>query len=161
MRTVRVGLAAMLVLIATFLAAAPAAAQDDGVRMYNTAKQKLMAGEGIVGVSVSSPDPDSYCAAANAGFDFTWIEMQHSPLSYQDVARMIWACRGAAAIPFIRVPDATEGAIQKAVDLGALGNGPRRRRDRGLGGAVAGGPPERSTGKLDAALPSSWRIVEG
>jgi 4-hydroxy-2-oxoheptanedioate aldolase len=58
---------------------------------------------------------------ANAGFDFTWIEMQHSPLTYQDVARMIMACRGAAAIPFIRVPDATEGDIQKATDVGALG----------------------------------------
>ena len=104
------------------LAVAPAAAQDDdGARMYNTAKQKLMSGEGIVGVSISSPDPDSYCAAANAGFDFTWIEMQHSPLTYQDVARMLWACRDASAIPFIRVPDATEGDIQKAVDLGALG----------------------------------------
>ena len=43
------------------------------------------------------------------------------PLSYQDVARMIWACRDAPAIPFIRVPDASEGAIQKATDIGALG----------------------------------------
>jgi 4-hydroxy-2-oxoheptanedioate aldolase len=58
---------------------------------------------------------------ANAGFDFTWIEMQHSPLTYQDVARMILACKGAPAIPFIRVPDATEGDIQKATDIGALG----------------------------------------
>ena len=33
---------------------------------------------------------------------------------------MIWACRGASAMPFIRVPDATEGAIQKATDIGAL-----------------------------------------
>jgi 4-hydroxy-2-oxoheptanedioate aldolase len=47
--------------------------------------------------------------------------MQHSPLGYQDVARMIWACRGAPALPFIRVPDATEGDIQKAMDIGALG----------------------------------------
>ena len=47
--------------------------------------------------------------------------MQHSPLGYQDVARMIFACRGAAAMPFIRVPDATEGDIQKATDIGALG----------------------------------------
>ena len=70
---------------------------------------------------MSVPDPDVYCAVANAGFDFTWIEMQHSPLTYQDVARMVLACRGAAAIPFIRVPDATEGDIQKAADLGALG----------------------------------------
>jgi 4-hydroxy-2-oxoheptanedioate aldolase len=34
---------------------------------------------------------------------------------------MIMACRGSAAIPFVRVPDATEGDIQKAVDIGALG----------------------------------------
>jgi 2-keto-3-deoxy-L-rhamnonate aldolase RhmA len=58
---------------------------------------------------------------ANSGVDFLWIEMQHSPLTYQDVAHMVMACRGATAIPFIRVPDATEGDIQKAVDLGALG----------------------------------------
>jgi 2-keto-3-deoxy-L-rhamnonate aldolase RhmA len=58
---------------------------------------------------------------ANAGFDFIWIEMQHSPLSFQEVARMIWACKDAPAIPFIRIPDATEGDIQKATDIGALG----------------------------------------
>ena len=90
-------------------------------RIYNTAKQKLMAGKQIVGGTVSSSDPEVYCAMANAGFDFTWIEMQHSPLTYQETARMIRACKGAPAIPFIRVPDATEGDIQKAADIGALG----------------------------------------
>ena len=95
-------------------AAAPA-------RVYNTAKQKLMEGKQIVGGTVSSPDPNIYCAMANAGFDYLWIEMQHSPLTYSDVAKMIWACRGAPAIPFIRVPDATESDIQKATDIGALG----------------------------------------
>jgi 4-hydroxy-2-oxoheptanedioate aldolase len=58
---------------------------------------------------------------ANSGFDFIWIEMQHSPLTYTDVARMIWACKDAPAIPFIRVPDDSEGDIQKATDIGALG----------------------------------------
>ena len=91
------------------------------VRIYNTAKKKLREGKPIVGVTIFSPDPNIYCAAANAGFDFTWIEMQHSPLSFEDVARMIWACRGASAMPFIRVPDATESDIQKATDIGALG----------------------------------------
>src|SRR5437763_6752155 len=94
---------------------------DGPVRMYNTAKKKLMDGKSIVGITVSSPDPNIYCAAANAGFDYTWIEMQHSPLTYSDVAKMIWACRGASAMPFIRVPDATEGEIQKATDIGAVG----------------------------------------
>jgi 2-keto-3-deoxy-L-rhamnonate aldolase RhmA len=57
---------------------------------------------------------------ANAGFDFLWIEMQHSPMTYAQVATMIRACPGPA-VPFIRVPDANEGDIQKAVDIGALG----------------------------------------
>ncbi len=96
-------------------------AQQAPVRIYNTAKQKLMDGQQVVGGTVSSPDPAIYCAMANAGFDFLWIEMQHSPLTYQEVARMIWACKDAPAIPFIRVPDATEGDIQKAADIGALG----------------------------------------
>ena len=92
-----------------------------GVRIFNTVKEKLDRGEQVVGGTVDTADPDIYCAVANAGFDFTWIEMQHSPLTYSEVADMIWACRDAPAIPFIRVPTATEGDIQKAVDIGALG----------------------------------------
>ena len=109
-------------LIAILAAALPAAAQSGArPRIYNTAKQKLMDGGRIVGGTVTSPDPNIYCAMANSGFDFTWIEMQHSPLTYSEVAAMIWACRGASATPFIRVPDATESDIQKATDIGALG----------------------------------------
>jgi 2-keto-3-deoxy-L-rhamnonate aldolase RhmA len=91
------------------------------IRIFNTVKQRLSEGRQVVGGTVSTADPDVYCAMANSGFDFIWIEMQHSPLTYTDAARMIWACRDAPAIPFIRVPDATEGDIQKATDIGALG----------------------------------------
>ncbi|MBK7931515.1 MAG: hypothetical protein IPJ98_29790 [Bryobacterales bacterium] len=108
-------LAASLALIAANLTAqAP-------TKMLNTVKQKLAEGKQVVGGTVSVPDPDTYCAMANSGFDFLWIEMQHSPLSYQDVAHMIMTCKGSPGIPFVRVPDATEGDIQKATDMGALG----------------------------------------
>jgi 2-keto-3-deoxy-L-rhamnonate aldolase RhmA len=90
-------------------------------RIYNTAKQKLAQGKTLIGATVFSPDPNIYCAVANSGYDYTWIEMQHSPLTYEDVAKMIWACRGSSAMPFIRVPDATESDIQKATDIGAMG----------------------------------------
>jgi len=96
-------------------------AQQSEVRIFNTVKTKLAAGIQVVGGTVSTPDPDIYCAMANSGYDYIWIEMQHSHLGYTDVARMIWACKDAPAIPFIRVPDATQGDIQKAVDIGALG----------------------------------------
>src|SRR6202790_5907727 len=95
--------------------------RKDPVKIYNTAKQKLKEGKQIFGATVFSTDPNMYCAMANAGYDFLWIEMQHSPLTFEDVARMIWACRGASAMPFIRVPDATESDIQKATDIGAMG----------------------------------------
>ena len=108
-------------LLVTSLVLFPIMAFAQDVRMYNTVKTKLMEGGQVVGGTVDTADPDVYCAMANAGFDFIWIEMQHSPLNYTDVARMIWACRDAPAVPFIRIPDATEGDIQKATDIGALG----------------------------------------
>jgi len=95
-------------------------AAEAGNTSYNTVKEKLARGEQVVGGTVDTNDINVYCAMANAGFDFLWIEMQHSPLTYSEVATMIRACPGPA-IPFIRVPDGTEGDIQKAVDIGALG----------------------------------------
>jgi 2-keto-3-deoxy-L-rhamnonate aldolase RhmA len=106
-------------IVAAWACVLPVCAQSP--RIFNTVKQKLAAGKQVVGGTVNIADPDTYCAVANAGFDFTWIEMQHSPMTYQDVAHMVMACKGAPAMPFIRVPDATEGDIQKAVDLGAVG----------------------------------------
>jgi 2-keto-3-deoxy-L-rhamnonate aldolase RhmA len=109
------------VLLVGFTFGSIAVAQPSAPPAYNAAKTKLLRGEQVVGGTVTSPDPDIYCAMANSGFDYLWIEMQHSPLTYQEVARMIWACRGAPAVPFIRVPDSTPGDIQKAMDIGALG----------------------------------------
>ena len=40
----------------------------DAQRMYNTAKQKMMSGQQIIGGTVDTPDPAIYCAMANSGF---------------------------------------------------------------------------------------------
>jgi 2-keto-3-deoxy-L-rhamnonate aldolase RhmA len=104
------------IVLACALAGSAASAQQP----FNTVMTKLAEGKQVVGGTVSSADVDIYCTMAGAGFDFLWIEMQHSALTYAQVATMIRACPGPA-IPFIRVPDATEGDIQKAVDIGALG----------------------------------------
>lgn len=110
-----------LMLLSGSLLSAQQAPSPQTSRIFNTVKQKLAAGKQVVGGTVVIPDPDTYCAMATSGFDFLWIEMQHSPMTYQDVAHMIRACKGAPAMPFIRVPDATEGDIQKATDVGAAG----------------------------------------
>ena len=87
----------------------------------NTVKEKLSQGKQVVGGTIKTADTENYLAMANAGFDFIWIEMQHSPMTYQEAASLIWAGKDTPAIPFIRIPDATEGDIQKATDIGALG----------------------------------------
>jgi 2-keto-3-deoxy-L-rhamnonate aldolase RhmA len=97
------------------------AVQSTPPRMYNTAKQKLLDGKQIFGGNILTADTNRYCTIANSGVDFTWIEMQHSTLRYDQAEAMIAACPDAKAIPFIRVPDVTEGDIQKATDLGVLG----------------------------------------
>lgn len=118
----RIKLAPIAVLYCAAALALPSTAHsaDAGGATFNTVKQKLARGEQVVGGTVTTADVEIYCAMASAGFDFLWIEMQHSPLTYAQVATLIRACPGPA-LPFIRVPDGTEGDIQKAVDIGALG----------------------------------------
>ncbi len=108
---------AALVLLA---GSASFAAEAGSGPTFNTVMKKLAEGKQVVGGTVSTSDVEVYCAMANAGFDFLWIEMQHSPLTYAQVATMIRACPGPA-LPFIRVPSDNEGDVQKAVDIGALG----------------------------------------
>ncbi len=69
-------------------------------RICNTVKQKLAQGRQVVGATVLVSEPEMFCAVAQSRFDFLWIEMQHSPLTYQDVARMIMACKGSKAVEF-------------------------------------------------------------
>jgi 2-keto-3-deoxy-L-rhamnonate aldolase RhmA len=88
---------------------------------YNFTKQQLAAGKKIGCATIYTPDADTYCAIANSGATCTWIEMQHSVMTYGEIAAMVRACPRARATPMLRVPDATEADIQKATDLGVLG----------------------------------------
>ena len=107
--------------LAALLLGIPATAQGQSQgKLYNRAKQKLMEGKQVNGHSIGEFNPKRYCQEA-PHYDFMWFEMQHSTISYADVANMIAACPKAGAAPFIRIPEPTEGDIQKATDLGALG----------------------------------------
>ena len=90
-------------------------------KIWNPVKLKMMRGEKITGGTVfSSTDPETYCAMANAGYDFIWTEMQHDKRDWEAVARMWRACPHAKAVPGVRVAYADEREIQHAMDAGAL-----------------------------------------
>jgi 2-keto-3-deoxy-L-rhamnonate aldolase RhmA len=92
-----------------------------GAQVWNPAKIKLMSGGKLVGGTVSSGiDPTTYCAMANAGYDFIWTEMQHANNTWDQVAKAWHTCPHAKAVPGVRVPYADEFQIQHALDAGAL-----------------------------------------
>src|SRR5580698_3945557 len=67
----------------------PAWEAPSGAKIWNPAKIKLMQGGKVTGGTVFyAKDGQTYCAMANAGYDFIWTEMQHSPHSWQDVSDM-------------------------------------------------------------------------
>lgn len=95
--------------------------QKPGQKIWNPVKAKMMAGGKVVGGTVfSATDPSTYCAMANAGYDFIWTEMQHSERDWSQVARMWAGCPHAKAVPGVRVANGTEREIQHATDMGAL-----------------------------------------
>jgi 2-keto-3-deoxy-L-rhamnonate aldolase RhmA len=99
----------------------PAFNAPAGGKVWNPVKLKLMQGGKVTGGTLfSATDPSTYCAMANAGYDFIWTEMQHGPRDWNDAARMWRTCPHARAVPGVRVAYADEREIAHALDAGAL-----------------------------------------
>ena len=99
----------------------PAFNPPPGTKIWNPAKIKLMQGGKLVGGTVTAPaDPGTYCAMANAGYDFIWTEMQHASTTWDQATKAWRTCPNAKAVPGVRVPYTDEFQIQHALDGGAL-----------------------------------------
>lgn len=93
----------------------------NGAALWNPVKVKLLAGGKVTGGTVfAATDPSTYCAMANAGYDFVWTEMQHDQRDWESVSRMWRTCPHAGAVPGVRVAYTDEREIQHALDAGAL-----------------------------------------
>jgi 4-hydroxy-2-oxoheptanedioate aldolase len=108
------------------LAAPPQAAKPGappikaGSQTFNTVITKLKEGKQIFSNTIIGPDLE-VAKKACQGVDFVWIEMQHSTLTWRETQQLIKVVAESGCIPFVRVPTANEGDIQKATDAGALG----------------------------------------
>jgi 2-keto-3-deoxy-L-rhamnonate aldolase RhmA len=99
----------------------PAFDAPAGAKVWNPVKLKMMQGGKVTGGTLfSATDPETYCAMANAGYDFIWTEMQHGQRDWQAAARMWRTCPHAKAVPGVRLAYADEREIQHATDAGAL-----------------------------------------
>ncbi len=87
----------------------------------NPVKESLRQGKPVVGLTLTIPSPDVAVQAASLGFDFLWIEMEHSPITLETARHMILATRGTRTIPIVRVPVNELWTAKRALDAGALG----------------------------------------
>ena len=93
-------------------------AQD---RWENPVRKLLNEGKPVIGATISVGNVDVAAQAANMGFDFLWVEMEHSPIGLETYRNMVLATRGLKAVPFARVPVNEIWTAKRVLDAGALG----------------------------------------
>ena len=70
----------------------------------NAFKQRLLAGERLVGYEVDLCDPCICEMVGQAGFDYIWIDTEHSAMDYHTVLMQIIAAKAGGAASVVRIP---------------------------------------------------------
>lgn len=83
-------------------------------------RSKLIAGEVLIGTLVTLPSPEAAEILVEAGFDWLFIDTEHSPFDAQQ-AQAILQAAGPDFPCVIRVPSGEEVWIKKALDVGVAG----------------------------------------
>src|SRR5580700_11471359 len=84
-------------------------------------KKKLREGLPVVAATITVASVDVAAHMANLGFDFLWIEMEHSPITLETLRNMVLATRGLPAVPFARVPVNEIWTAKRVLDQGVSG----------------------------------------
>ncbi len=113
------GIVAVLSL-SSFLSFAGALGQTQ-TEWENPVKTLLREGKPVIGATITVPSPEVAAQAANLGFDFLWIEMEHSPITLETTRNMILATRSLKAVPLTRVPVNELWTAKRVLDQGSLG----------------------------------------
>src|SRR5215469_15010317 len=87
----------------------------------NPVKKKLESGQTVLAVTITVNSVDVAAHAAKLGFDFLWIEMEHSPITLETLRNMVLATRGLPALPFARVPVNEVWTAKRVLDMGVSG----------------------------------------
>lgn len=87
----------------------------------NVLKQKLQAGEKVIGVFMPVPSPQLVEVSAVAGFDFVLIDNEHGPIGPETAYNMILAAEARNITALARVGLRDKQEVLKFLDLGIQG----------------------------------------
>jgi len=90
-------------------------------RILEVFREKLKNGGFVIGPFMKTGDPAFVEIAGHAGFDYVILDMEHGPVSYEQMQNNIRGAVLSGIVPVIRVQELDEAYISKALDIGALG----------------------------------------
>lgn len=82
--------------------------------------KRLKQHELLIGTFVTLPSPDIAEIFAELGFDWLFVDMEHTPLDVEGVQRILQAVGDKCACA-VRVPSSDEAWLKKVLDAGASG----------------------------------------
>jgi 4-hydroxy-2-oxoheptanedioate aldolase len=103
------------------ISVSPAWAQQDQTITHNRVKALLKAGKPTLGVVMTIPSPLAAETLARVGFDWMWIDLEHSPIDLETVDLMIQAIQGTETVPIVRVAWNRHWLAKPVLDMGAMG----------------------------------------
>jgi 2-keto-3-deoxy-L-rhamnonate aldolase RhmA len=84
-------------------------------------KKRLREGEPVIAVTITAANVDMAAHLASLGFDFLWVEMEHSPITLETLRNIVLATRGMNTLPFARVPVNEIWMAKRVLDAGVCG----------------------------------------
>ncbi|MGO9199278.1 MAG: HpcH/HpaI aldolase family protein [Limisphaerales bacterium] len=87
----------------------------------NPLKELLRKGQSAIGVVVTVNNVEVAARLAALGFDFLWLETEHSPLSLETIRNIVLATRGLPAVLLARPPVNELWTAKRLLDMGVLG----------------------------------------
>ena len=87
----------------------------------NELKEKIKRGERLSGAIVSLTDPCLCEIFGNVGFDYIWIDMEHTYTSYKEVLCHLNAARSTKTPAIVRVPQNDLTFTKKVLEMGPDG----------------------------------------
>ena len=87
------------------------------VKSMNILYERIKKGEKLFGSIVSLTDPALCEILANAGFDYIWIDMEHTYISFKETLCHLNAARSRGVPAIVRVPQNDLTATKKVLEM--------------------------------------------
>jgi len=87
----------------------------------NQTKAKIQAGKAAYGFHTAFPSADLVEFCGHLGFEWCWLDAEHSPLGLEFAVNLVRACETAGIVPMVRVSANDPAHILGYLEIGMMG----------------------------------------